>query len=106
MGKQRRVPVRNARRNKQIKRRFSRGEGRLSIAKDFGLTTARISQIALGLGARPRHRGTRWPDDDIVILKKNYNKTLSATLIAEQLNTTRNAVIGKANRMGLSEEKV
>lgn len=44
-----------------------------------------------------------WTDDRIAILKELWDKGLSASQIATELGgVTRNAVIGKAHRMGLS----
>ena len=42
-----------------------------------------------------------WSKEQIDILKKLWNRGESARIIALQLRTTRNAVIGKANRFGL-----
>ena len=44
-----------------------------------------------------------WTDDRIAKLKKMWEKGLTASQIAEELGeVTRNAVIGKAHRLGLS----
>ena len=45
-----------------------------------------------------------WTDDRVELLKKLWKKGYSASQIAEELggNVTRNAVIGKAHRLGLS----
>ncbi|MDX1580349.1 MAG: GcrA family cell cycle regulator [Alphaproteobacteria bacterium] len=44
-----------------------------------------------------------WTDDRVKKLKQLWNKGLSASQIAEELgDVTRNAVIGKAHRLGLS----
>jgi len=42
-----------------------------------------------------------WTKNEIDILKKLWSRGESARIIALQLRTTRNAVIGKANRLGL-----
>ena len=42
-----------------------------------------------------------WSLEQIDILKKLWNRGEPARIIALQLRTTRNAVIGKANRLGL-----
>lgn len=46
-----------------------------------------------------------WNDDRIAVLKKLWAEGLSAQVIADRLNCgfTRNAVIGKAHRLGLAE---
>ena len=44
-----------------------------------------------------------WTDERVDLLKKLWKKGLSASQIAEELgDVTRNAVIGKAHRLGLS----
>ncbi len=46
-----------------------------------------------------------WTDENIKILKDMLNAGASARDIAEKLGNTRNAVIGKANRLKLSTPK-
>ena len=43
-----------------------------------------------------------WTDENVEILETHWSAGRSAREIAEKLGVTRNAVIGKANRMGLS----
>jgi GcrA cell cycle regulator len=44
-----------------------------------------------------------WTDERVELLKKLWNDGLSASQIAGELgNVTRNAVIGKVHRLGLS----
>lgn len=42
-----------------------------------------------------------WSNEEIDTLKRLWSRGESARIIALQLRTTRNAVIGKANRLGL-----
>ena len=42
-----------------------------------------------------------WSNEQIIVLKKLWSRGESARIIALQLGTTRNAVIGKANRLKL-----
>ena len=42
-----------------------------------------------------------WSKEQIDVLKRLWNRGEPARIIALQLGTTRNAVIGKANRLGL-----
>ena len=42
-----------------------------------------------------------WTEEQISILTKLWHRGESSRIIALQLGTTRNAVIGKANRLGL-----
>ena len=43
----------------------------------------------------------RWSKDNVMLLVKMWGRGESASDIAEELGTTRNAVIGKANRLKL-----
>ena len=45
-----------------------------------------------------------WSKEEIDILTKLWNRGEPARIIALQLRTTRNAVIGKAHRLGLSKQ--
>ena len=42
-----------------------------------------------------------WSKEQIDVLRRLWNRGEPARIIALQLRTTRNAVIGKANRLGL-----
>ena len=47
--------------------------------------------------------GATWTDERVELLKKLWTEGLSASQIAAELgNVTRNAVIGKVHRLGLS----
>src|SRR5215211_2405368 len=51
----------------------------------------------------PRMRGMSWTDERVEMLKKLWSDGLSASQIAAELGgITRNAVIGKVHRLGLS----
>ena len=43
-----------------------------------------------------------WTEARVEILKQSWQDGLSAALVAQKLETTRNAVIGKARRLGLA----
>lgn len=44
---------------------------------------------------------TKWTEEETDFLRKNY-RTHSAQIVADTLGKTRNAIIGKANRIGLT----
>ena len=50
-------------------------------------------------------RRVHWPAERSELLKQLWNQNLSAWVIAEQLGITKNAVIGKAHRLGLPSHK-
>lgn len=56
------------------------------------------------LAGPPKRATTDWRDDDLTLLRKRWRAGSSARDIAEALGGrfSRNAVIGKANRLGLS----
>jgi DNA-binding CsgD family transcriptional regulator len=64
----------------------------------------RYKEYAAENGVRPRHE-VEWPSADIAYLKKWYAEK-TASEIACDLGRSRNAVLNKANRMGLSKEPV
>jgi hypothetical protein len=45
---------------------------------------------------------TRWTEQDTAFLRNHYHADMSAAVIGEQLGISRNAVIGKARRLGLA----
>src|SRR5262245_59023670 len=55
------------------------------------------------------HRATAiretWSSERIELLKSHFNAGLSCSQIAREIGVTRNAVIGKMNRLGLSRPK-
>src|SRR4051812_7734622 len=62
--------------------------------------------MPVSLGGEPAHWGGEvmgWTDERVELLKKLWQDGLSASQIAKQLGgVTRNAVIGKVHRLGLS----
>lgn len=50
----------------------------------------------------PVDRSDVWTSHEVSVLKRHYKRGLSAAEIGERLNRTRNEVIGKAGRLGLS----
>lgn len=46
-----------------------------------------------------------WPDWKVSILRQQWSDGVSASLIAGQIDCTRNAVIGKVHRLGLESRK-
>src|SRR5688572_26204656 len=60
-------------------------------------------RIARGRIRTKREAGMGWTDERVELLKKLWQDGLSASQIAKQLGgVTRNAVIGKVHRLGLS----
>lgn len=85
--------------------------GRSSVARAQAVTEAdcrRRIQTAIGfteeaIDMSNIHQG--WTSERIELLKKFFDAGLSCSQIACQIGTTRNAVIGKMHRLGLSRPK-
>lgn len=48
---------------------------------------------------------SQWTDERVALLKELHGKGHSFSMIARELGTTRNAVIAKADRLGLTHRK-
>src|SRR5882757_3703436 len=73
----------------------------------YDLQSSAGTLVELGETHIDRRRGPRksdaWPDDKVELLKKLWGDGLSASQIAGELGgVTRNGVIGKVHRLGLS----
>ena len=55
---------------------------------------------AIGISSENSH--TTWTTERVVLLKNCFNAGLSCAQIAQEIGVSRNAVIGKINRLGLS----
>ena len=100
-----------------------RGEGAAmkALAQKFGVSVARIWQVVgtvccpvdhrrdasrrnirLALRARASGRRPSWKADQDAYLRAHYNCDRSAAEIGRDLGVSRNAVIGRAHRLGLA----
>ena len=90
------------RRNAAIIERAARGVPIKAVADEFGLTHQRISQI---LGKTGEKRGSNtevdWTSDLIKRLRRDWKTGRSTAEIGRRLGVSKNAVIGKADRLGL-----
>ena len=95
-----------AARNAEIVAAIGRNVPRGVIAARHDLSATRVQQIAkeggVALRRSPRRfASTNWPRADVATLKRMWGKERIAR-IAQRLGRTRNAVIGKARRLGLA----
>jgi hypothetical protein len=79
-------------------------EGLISVARSFGLTPRcvrrrmdRLNRISMGTQAN------LWTEEQIDILKAEWEKGSTGSVIGNLIGKSRNAVIGKANRLKLSQ---
>ena len=90
------------RRNAAIIERAAKGVPIKAVADEFGLTHQRISQI---LGKTGEKRGSNtevdWTPDLIKRLRREWKTGRSTAEIGRRLGVSKNAVIGKADRLDL-----
>lgn len=76
------------------------GESYTAIANTLKRTYGSVDRKAASMGlSKSAHR--IWTATDDKFIMDNYKKTMSATQIAEKLGVSKNAVIGRARRIGL-----
>jgi hypothetical protein len=105
--------VHREQRNKHIVAEITARRVKLEvIGQRYGITRQAIHYIGARYGVFRTRSGrvvdpwTSWSDADIRFLRHHYRKPgWSARRIADELGRTRNEVIGKANRMGLTSPK-
>ena len=69
------------------------------------LVTACILHTARPKAINMTANCTTWSSERIELLKRCFHARLSCSQIAREIGVTRNAVIGKMNRLGLSRSK-
>lgn len=79
------------------------------LAERYGIRSMYVRQVRSharksGLNV-PRMTGIvpTWSEAQIAYLREHYNRDMSAAKIATHLRRSRNAVIGKAHRLGLHQ---
>ena len=95
-----------AARNAEIVAAIARNVPRGLLADRYGITPTRIGQIVKAHGVCPKRakRGesaSSWTADEVSALTLLWGVT-SASVIAETVGRSRNAIIGKAARLGLA----
>lgn len=74
------------------------------IARKFDRTERQVYHRVQSLGL-PIPRKNKWPPEKIERLKRLWELGWSSALISRDLDISRNAVIGKKNRLGLSARR-
>lgn len=88
-------------RNREIRTALARGEPIDQLARRFLLSERYVRDLGVGLGTQA---WTPWSAADIAVVQAHYGQPgWSAQRIAAVLGRTRNEVIGKARRLGLSD---
>ena len=74
-----------------------------AIGAEHGVSAERVRQIVRRLGV-PGTGPSAWSPTNTATLRRLWRKGLSASLIAEQLGVSKNAVTGRANRLDLPSD--
>jgi GcrA cell cycle regulator len=97
-----RKPEEHQARNQTIVARLNVGATLKGVSIEYGITPERVRQIARRLGYSGGRASPRWATDADKQLQELVRTGLSASLIADNLGVTKNAVIGRARRLGLA----
>jgi hypothetical protein len=87
-------------RNLEMLARLSTGASFAAVGAAYGISGERVRQIARQLGYAGR-RNPHWPPEADARLRDLAADGLSASLIAQQVGTTKDAVTSRARRLGL-----
>lgn len=95
----------------QMASAYRSGQSMMQIAEACGKSQQAIKYHLKRLNVEIRDTGIAremrsqwyhwWNDERLEILRKRWNANIGSTTIAKELGTTKAAVIGKANRIGL-----
>ncbi len=88
-------------RDQDIIRRAKAGEHYADIARDFRLSRTRVNWIANNAGIQRDPPARTWTKRDCDIIRRYYGKIRTAE-IAKLIGCTKNALIGKAHRLGIA----
>jgi len=82
------------------------GQTHAEMAVQLGITTiavtAKVKRMAGTVLLPRRKRRTAWTDELMADLRRMHASGMSFAMIADEMGMTRSAVIGKADRLGLS----
>ena len=90
------------RRNRAIVKRLAAGASPRAVGAEFGLTAKRICEIHMQVtGARLRPPYASWPANRVARLRLLWRRGLSTAEIGRLLGVSKNAVVGKIDRLEL-----
>jgi hypothetical protein len=94
-------------RNRAIVKRLAAGASTRAVGAKFGLTPAQISRIRMQVtGVRQRPAYAPWPAKRVARLRLLWRRGLSAAEIGRLLGMSKNAVVGKIDRLELPPPSV
>lgn len=85
----------------QLRESLDKGMTKKEIAEDMGKTVPSVRAAIDRAGLQANDKRPTWTPEDTLRLKDQWGK-MSTKELAKELGVSRNAVIGKADRMGLS----
>ena len=94
---------RDVARNREMLAQREAGVTLAAIGAAHGVSAERVRQIVRSLGVAAVSQ--RWSQANTATLRRLWRKGLSASLIAEQLGVTKDAVTGRANRLDLPSRR-
>lgn len=92
--------------HEEARRLRSEGAKIKEIARHFGKTEGYVLRVCRGVACPIKHKSTgrpvEWTKEGDQFLRDFYNGVLSASHIGKRLGYSRNAIIGRAHRIGLA----
>ena len=104
MGRRRGLWAKQEQRNREMLAQCEAGVTLAEIGAEHGVSAERVRQIVRRLGV-PGTGPSAWSQTNTATLRRLWLKGLSASLIAEQLGVTRNAITSRANRLDLPSRR-
>ena len=104
MGRRRGLWAKQEQRNREMLAQCEAGVTLAEIGAEHGVSAERVRQIVRRLGV-PGTGPSAWSSTNTATLQRLWRKGLSASLIAEQLGVTRNAITSRANRLDLPSRR-
>jgi DNA-binding CsgD family transcriptional regulator len=104
MGRRRGLWAKQEQRNREMLAQCEAGVTLAEIGAEHGVSAERVRQIVRRLGV-PGTGPSAWSPTNTATLRRLWRKGLSASLIAEQLGVTRNAITSRANRLDLPSRR-
>ena len=104
MGRWRGLWAKQEQRNREMLAQCEAGVPLAEIAAEHGVSAERVRQIVRRLGV-PGTGPSAWSPTDTATLRRLWRKGLTASLIADKLGVTKDAITSRANRLDLPSRR-
>jgi DNA-binding CsgD family transcriptional regulator len=104
MGRRRGLWAKQEQRNREMLAQCEAGVPLAEIGAEHGVSAERVRQIVRCLGV-PGTGPSAWSPTDTATLRRLWRKGLTASLIADQLGVTKDAITSRANRLDLPSRR-